>query len=238
MSLSNIQKLYNLKLPKFTNKLLLGVDEVARGCFVGPVVSACVVLNIPYLHSLSKEQLKNIPLIADSKKLKPIQRQKAEQWIKNKGCLAYGIGIGSVEEIDNFNIREANFLAMNRAILNCLKELSINNTIDHNNINLLIDGNDFKIQSEYENELKDIPWNTLIKGDSKDLTIACASIIAKEWRDRYINNLVIQNKNLKVYNWHKNKGYGTKEHQKLILQHGITSYHRLSFLNKLLGNNK
>ena len=231
---SNLKTIYNLALPT-TNKLFqLGVDEVARGCFVGPVVSACVILDIPYLQSLSKEEIHLIPRIADSKKLKPEQRQVAEKWIKEKGSLAYGIGLGSVEEIDDMNIREANFLAMNRAISNCLKQLRIKQRFSSKDIYLLVDGNAFTIKPEFEKELGLVEWETLIKGDDKDLSIACASILAKEYRDAYLDDLVKNDRKLKAYDWHKNRGYGTKDHMKLILQNGVTHHHRLTFLKKML----
>ena len=232
---SKLKTIYNLALPTSNKLFQLGVDEVARGCFVGPVVSACVILDIPYLQSLTKKELDAIPKIADSKKLKPEQRQIAEKWIKEKGSLAYGIGIGSVDEIDEMNIREANFLAMNRAISNCLKQLRLKQRFSAKDIYLLVDGNAFTIKPEFEKELGNIEWNTLIKGDDKDLSIACASILAKEWRDAYIDDLVRNDRKLGVYEWYKNRGYGTKDHMKLILYNGITHHHRLTFLKKMLG---
>ena len=234
-TINKLQTLYKLSLPTTDKLFQLGVDEVARGCFVGPVVSACVILDVPYLNSLTKEELKEIPKIADSKKLKPEQRQMAEKWIKQKGALAYGIGIGSVEEIDDMNIREANFLAMNRAISNCLKELRLKQRFSSKDLFLLVDGNAFSIKPQFEKELSSVQWETLIKGDDKDLSIACASILAKEWRDAYIDDIVRKNRKMGVYEWYKNRGYGTKDHMKLILKHGITHHHRISFLKKMLG---
>ena len=140
---------------------------------------------------------------------------------------------------------------MNRAILNCLTKLTNNNNITNNidnnnntnnnmNIHLLIDGNAFKIMDDYTKEFEkyNLKIDTIIKGDDKELSIACASIIAKEYRDNMLDELVKNNKSLEKYNWDKNRGYGTKDHFNNILKYGITPYHRLGFLKKMYNREK
>ena len=264
----------DLKSKKYTNNILnnqnrninkledlyikVGVDEVARGCLIGPVVSSSIIINDNYLLELNDTEINQLPDIKDSKKLSSIKRKQAESWIKEFGSLSYGIGEASTQEILEQNIRNATFLSMNRSILNCLNKYELkmnnnniknnniinnnikNNNIINNNINLLIDGNSFQIMDMYKDDFKknNLKINTIIKGDNKELSIACASIIAKEYRDNLINNLVIKNHSLKKYNWDKNKGYGTKDHFENILKYGITVYHRISFLKKMLHREK
>ena len=239
----NSNKLNNNELNNKVSNIFIriGVDEVARGCLIGPVVSSSVVINDTKLLQLSENQIKKIPEIKDSKKLSSIKRKKAEDWIKNEGALYYGYGESNTEEIYNYNIRNATFLSMNRSILECLDKIkkdtnNINSNLNiNNNIHLLIDGNAFKIMDEYKNDFSNynLKIDTIIKGDDKELSIACASILAKEYRDNLINDLVKKDKSLEKYNWDKNKGYGTKDHFNKILKHGITIHHRLGFLNKM-----
>ena len=134
------------------------------------------------------------------------------------------------------NIRENIFQAMSRSISNCLKQLRIKQRFSSKDIYLLVDGNAFSIKPEFEKELGSVQWNTLIKGDDKDLSIACDSILAKEYSDAYIDDLVKNDGKLKVYDWYKNRGYGTKDHMKLILQNGVTHHHRLTFLKDVMLN--
>lgn len=144
----------------------------------------------------------------DSKQLSEKQRDKLRPLIE-KEALSWGVGIVDPKEIDEINILNASFLAMHRAIaqLTILPE------------HLLIDGNRFK---KYEN----IPHTTIIKGDGKYLNIAAASILAKTHRDEFM--LKIHQK-FPMYQWNKNKGYPTKAHRQGIMDHGATSYHRMSF---------
>ena len=153
----------------------------------------------------------------DSKKLSEKKRESLYDIIKEK-ALAYCIAFGSVEEIESINILEATFVAMNRAI----EGLSV--SADY----ALIDGN------RVPKNIK-IPCETVVKGDAKSCSIAAASILAKVTRDRL---LLEYDEKYPEYNFKKHKGYGTKEHTDLILKYGPCEIHRLSFLKKLLGENK
>lgn len=181
-----------------------GVDEVGRGCLAGPVVAAAVVLPLDYSHELLK----------DSKKLTKKQRASLETEIK-KEAVSWAIAEASQQEIDQLNILQASILAMHRAIdtLQKLPEL------------LLIDGNRFKPH-------RFIPYHCIIKGDNKFLSIAAASVLAKNYRDGLMTKL---DKTYPVYDWKNNVGYPTKKHREAIQQYGITELHRKSFKLK---NNK
>lgn len=180
-----------------TKGYICGIDEVGRGCLAGPVVSAAVILNFDKIPDG----------INDSKKISKIKRSIISNNIK-KYALDIGIGEASSQEIDEFNILNASLLAMKRAFESLKKHTGL----------ALIDG----IYSPNIN-CKTI---TIIKGDTKSLSIAAASIIAKEYRDAFMNKLgLIYPK----YNFKNNVGYGTKEHYKIIRSDGITSYHRKTF---------
>ncbi len=176
---------------------ICGIDEVGRGCLAGPVVAAAVIINFD-----------TIPEgINDSKKISKIKRKKIADNIK-KYALDIGIGEASSQEIDEINILNASLLAMKRAFEQ-LKE--------HTGL-ALIDG----IYSPKIN----CKTETIIKGDTKSLSIAAASIVAKEYRDDLMNKIgLIYPK----YNFKKNVGYGTKEHYRIIRSYGTTSYHRKTF---------
>lgn len=188
-------------------KFVCGVDEAGRGPLAGPVCAAAVIL--PY--GIEIEGLN------DSKKLSEKKREALFDVIKEK-ALAYSIAFASVEEIEEFNILEATFIAMNRAID------SLNQKADF----ALIDGN------RVPKGIK-IPCQTVIKGDAKSQSIAAASILAKVSRDRL---LLEYDKQYPEYNFQKHKGYGTKEHTDLILKHGVCPIHRKSFLKNILGEKK
>lgn len=184
-------------------KLVCGVDEAGRGPLAGNVFAAACILPEDYF----PEGLN------DSKKISPKKRDYFyDDIIKN--AISYGIGMSTVNEIDNINIRNATYLAMRRAIENLLV------TPDY----ALIDG-------ENINGL-DTPHMCVIKGDSKCLCVAAASILAKVSRDRYMIEL---SDKYPDYNFSKHKGYGTKEHCEKILQFGPCEIHRRTFLRKLLG---
>jgi len=189
----------------FSEKLEAGIDEAGRGCIAGPVVAAAVVLPEGFNH----------PLINDSKKLSARHRDYLSEIIKEK-AITYGIGIIDHETIDRINILNATFKAMNQAI----RKLSVTPEL------LLIDGTRFRPET-------DIPFRCIVKGDSTYLSIAAASILAKTFRDKIMENL---DNEYPVYKWRKNKGYPTMEHRKAILQAGISCYHRKSF--QLLLNEK
>lgn len=187
---------------------VIGVDEAGRGPLAGPVVAAAVKL---------KEYSDLLDSINDSKKLS--EKKRAELFEVIKKNFYIGIGIASVEEIDDINILNATFLAMRRALNN------LGNDIKLEDFKVLVDGN-FKIR---ECNLNQFP---IVKGDSKSLSVAAASIIAKVTRDEIMSNL----KNLYPhYLFEKHKGYGTKKHIEIIKEKGVISgIHRNSFLKKIL----
>ena len=224
-------------------KYIIGVDEVGRGSLMGPVYTCCVYLEI---NKNSIADLNNMPYtITDSKKLKKITRKSIINYIKNKPYFKFTIAEASKYEIDDLNIRNANNLAMNRAIHKMLLLLKCKNTYistipTNTNPKIFIDGNYYKpilineytkeniTQSEYNYD-----YETIIKGDIHNISIALASIFAKEYRDDYITKM---HNNYPYYKWDTNFGYGTKEHFKLIGKNGIHWSHRLSFLKKYLNN--
>lgn len=185
------------------NWIEAGCDEAGRGCLAGAVYAAAVILPPDF-----KNEMLN-----DSKQLTEKQRYALRSVIE-ESALAWAVGIVSPEEIDLINILNASFLAMHRAI----DQLKIRP--EH----LLIDGNRF-------NPYPNIPHTTIVKGDGKYLSIAAASILAKTYRDDYMNQL---HREYPVYDWGHNKGYPTKKHRAAIAEHGISPYHRKSY--NLLGN--
>ena len=188
-------------------KVIVGVDEAGRGPLAGPVIAAAVIVH-EYFPELSE--------IDDSKKLTEKKREKLYNLIMEK-C---GVGIGSSDEveIDSINILNATFSAMKRAIEKIEEKYDI----------ILVDGN-HKIRG-YEKEQE-----AIVKGDSKSLSIAAASIVAKVTRDRLLLNM---DKEFPEYGFARHKGYGTKFHREMIISHGPCKYHRKSFLTKILENVK
>ncbi len=175
-----------------------GTDEAGRGCLAGPVTAAAVILNKNFKSKLIK----------DSKKLSKSQREKAKNLII-ENSIAYAICNVTNKKIDKINILNASILAMHKAIL------KLNHKIDF----ISVDGNKFK-------PINNIKYKTIIKGDEKYLNIAAASILAKTYRDNYMQKI---HKKFPKYNWEKNKGYPTKQHKLAINKYGITTYHRKSF---------
>lgn len=190
------------KLQLFLNegRLEAGCDEAGRGCLAGPVFAAAVILSSDFENEL----------LNDSKKLTEKQRYALRPVIENQ-ALAFAVGIVDNHEIDQINILNASFLAMHRAI-----EL-LRVKPEH----LLIDGNRFKA-------FPGIFHTCIVKGDGKFLSIAAASILAKTYRDDYMDAL---HQEFPQYDWLKNKGYPTLHHRKVIREIGITSFHRKSFAN-------
>lgn len=188
-------------------KLVCGVDEAGRGPLAGPVCAAAVILPADIV----------IDGLNDSKKISEKKREQLYDVICEK-AISYSIAFGTLEEIENLNILEATFLAMNRSI----------DGLETKPDYALIDGN------KAPKGIK-IPCETVVKGDAKSASIAAASILAKVTRDRL---LMEYDKQYPEYNFKKHKGYGTKEHTELILKHGPCPIHRLSFLKKLLGDKK
>ncbi len=188
-------------------KYICGVDEAGRGPLAGPVCAAAVIL----------PEDCEIEGLNDSKKISEKKREALFDVICEK-AVSYSIAFGTLEEIEEFNILEATFLAMNRAIDN----------LDFKADFALIDGN------RVPRDIK-IPCQTVIKGDAKSCSVAAASILAKVTRDRL---LLEYDEKYPEYNFKKHKGYGTKEHTDLILKYGPCPIHRMSFLKKLLGDKK
>jgi ribonuclease HII len=192
-------------LKSYLNEDLIecGIDEAGKGSLAGPVFAAAVILPKDF----------NSELIKDSKKLSEKKRQKALKEIE-ENALAWSVQLVDVEDIDKYNIQNATFGAMNKAI----GELSVKP--EH----ILVDGNVFE---SYD----DIPFTCVIKGDNEYLSIAAASIVAKVYRDEYMNLL---DEKFPGYGWKKNKGYGSKGHIDVIKEDGMTKYHRKTFLKKIL----
>lgn len=180
-----------------------GCDEAGRGCLAGAVYAAAVVLPKDFRNEL----------LNDSKQLTGKQRHALREVIERE-AVAWAVGIVSPEEIDKINILNASFLAMHRA----LDRLSVRPQ------HLLIDGNRFR-------KYRDLSHTTVVKGDGKYLSIAAASVLAKTYRDDYMNGL---HKEYPLYGWDGNKGYPTKKHRTAIAAHGTTPYHRMTF--NLLGD--
>jgi ribonuclease HII len=188
-----------LLLPFFHNKFLeAGVDEVGRGCYAGPVYAAAVILPKSFYH----------PLLNDSKELTREERNELRPVIEQE-CYAFSIASVSNTEIDRINILQASFKAMHLALNNLKRTPEL----------LLVDGNRFK-------KYKQLPHQCIIKGDGIYASIAAASVLAKCYRDEYMENL---HEKYTMYYWNKNKGYGTREHRSAIEVHGLCRYHRKSF---------
>ena len=186
-------------LPFFHNKFLeAGVDEVGRGCYAGPVYAAAVILPKSFYH----------PLLNDSKELIREQRNELRPVIEQE-CYTFSVASVSNTEIDRINILQASFKAMHLAL----------NKLQRTPELLLVDGNRFK-------RYKQLPHQCIIKGDGIYASIAAASVLAKCYRDEYMENL---HEKYTMYYWNKNKGYGTREHRSAIEVHGLCRYHRKSF---------
>jgi ribonuclease HII len=175
-----------------------GLDEVGRGCLAGPVVAAAVILPKTYTH----------PILTDSKQLTRLQRETLRTDIK-RDALAWAVAEVSHEDIDQINILKASFLAMHRAV----DALSVRP--EH----LLVDGNRFVPYPM-------IPHTCIVKGDTKFLSIAAASVLAKTYRDDLMEQLGLE---FPAYGWAQNVGYPTVAHRAAIQQFGPTKYHRMSF---------
>lgn len=187
-----------LKLKFSDFSLEAGTDEAGRGCLSGPVVAAAVILPEDFEH----------PLLNDSKQLSEKQRKELKPFIEEH-ALAFGVSFIHQNEVDELNVLQASITGMHRS-LDLLKT-----TPEF----IIIDGNKFK-------PYKDIPFETIVKGDAKYMSIAAASVLAKTYRDEFMEKI---HEEFPDYNWKKNKGYPTKEHRKAIEIHGATPYHRMSF---------
>ena len=187
----------------YEGKIEAGCDEAGRGCLAGSVYAAAVILPDGYQNEL----------LNDSKQLSEKKRYQLREIIE-RDAVAWAVGIVTPEEIDQINILNASILAMHRA----LDQLKVRPEA------IIVDGNRFKPYQK-------LPHTTIVKGDGKYLAIAAASILAKTYRDDYMNQLAEE---YPQYDWLSNKGYPTKKHREAIKQFGITPYHRKSY--NLLGD--
>ena len=186
-----------------------GCDEAGRGCLAGSVYAAAVILPENYQNDL----------LNDSKQLSEKKRYQLREIIEHD-AVAWAVGIVTPEEIDKINILNASIMAMHRAL----------NQLKARPEAIIVDGNKFK---PYKDPVdgKQLPHTTIVKGDGKYLAIAAASILAKTYRDDYMNKLAEE---YPQYDWLSNKGYPTKRHREAIKQYGVTPYHRKSY--NLLGD--
>ena len=190
----------------YNGKIEAGCDEAGRGCLAGSVYAAAVIFPEDY----QNEELN------DSKQLTDKRRKQLRDIIQ-RDAIAWAVGIVTPEEIDKINILNASILAMHRA----LDQLQVRPEA------IIVDGNRFKPYRPVVDGLPiDIPYTTIVKGDGKYLSIAAASILAKTYRDDYMDELA---KEYPQYDWLSNKGYPTKKHRDAIRQYGITPYHRKTF---------
>lgn len=187
-----------LKNAYYINKVEAGCDEAGRGCLAGSVFAAAVILPPDYENEL----------LNDSKQLSEKKRYLMRSMIE-KDALAWAVGVVTAEEIDKINILNASILAMHRA----LDALSVRPEA------IIVDGNRFK-------PYHDVLHTTIVKGDGKYLSIAAASILAKTYRDDYMEAIAEE---FPQYDWQSNKGYPTKKHRAAIKEYGISPYHRKSF---------
>lgn len=179
-------------------KLEVGTDEAGRGCLAGPVVAVAVILPTDFKH----------PLLNDSKKLTEKQRDLLVPIIESE-AIAFAVSFVDANEVDEINVLQASIIGMHRAIaqLKTVPEF------------IIVDGNKFKPYLE-------IPYETIIKGDGKYLSIAAASVLAKTYRDRFMSRI---HEEFPMYHWDQNKGYPTKKHRQAIKDFGACEYHRKSF---------
>ena len=175
-----------------------GTDEAGRGCLAGPVTAAAVILPIDFEHEF----------LNDSKQLSENKRLSLKPIIESQAS-TFAVTHLHPEIIDEINILNASIKAMQESIL------KLSSSPEY----IIVDGNRFK-------PLQNIPYKCIIKGDSKYMSIAAASILAKTYRDEYMNQI---HKEFPMYNWKQNKGYPTLEHREAIRKYGTTKYHRMSF---------
>lgn len=186
-------------LNKYSEFILeCGTDEAGRGCLAGPVTAAAVILPESY----------NLPLLNDSKQLSEKTRAQLKPIIEAQ-AVSFAVTHLDPLVIDDINILNASIKAMQESIL------KLNPIPEY----IIVDGNRFK-------PLNQIPYTTIVKGDSKYLSIAAASVLAKTYRDEYMDKI---HEEFPMYNWKKNKGYPTAEHREAIKKYGTTKYHRMSF---------
>lgn len=184
---------------KFSNyQYECGTDEAGRGCLAGPVTAAAVLLPDDF----------KLSILNDSKQLSEKMREQIRPVIENN-ALCFSVSHISHTIIDEINILNASIKAMQESIA------KLKPTPNY----IIVDGNRFKT-------INNIPFSTIIKGDSKFMSIAAASVLAKTYRDEYMNQI---HEEYPMYNWKKNKGYPTEEHREAIRKYGVCKYHRMSF---------
>ena len=209
----------------YQGKIEAGCDEAGRGCLAGSVYAAAVILPADY----------DNPALNDSKQLSEKQRYELRKQIEHD-AVAWAVGVVTPEEIDRVNILKASFLAMHRA----LDQLTVRPEA------IIVDGNRFTPYYEPHSSshippstlhtppsTQPTPHTCIIKGDGKYQAIAAASILAKTWRDDYMNRLAEE---YPMYDWRSNKGYPTKKHREALRQYGPSPYHRMSY--NLLGTSE
>jgi ribonuclease HII len=182
------------------SKIILetGTDEAGRGCLAGPVTAAAVILPFDF---------ENV-ILNDSKQLSEKTREKLRPIIEQQ-AISFAVTHLEPLVIDEINILNASIKAMQESIL------KLNPRPEY----IIVDGNRFK-------QVLDIPHSCIIKGDAKFMSIAAASVLAKTYRDEYMNRI---HEEFPMYNWKQNKGYPTKEHREAIRKYGVTKYHRMTF---------
>ena len=191
----------------YKGKVEAGCDEAGRGCLAGSVYAAAVILPEDYHNEI----------LNDSKQLTEKKRYQLREIIE-RDAVAWAVGVVTPDEIDKINILNASILAMHRA----LDQLKVRPEA------IIVDGNRFKpyFTTHGDSPRVQLPHTTIVKGDGKYLSIAAASILAKTYRDDYMNRLAEE---FPQYDWLSNKGYPTKRHRDAIRQYGITPYHRKTF---------
>jgi len=194
-------------------RLVAGVDEAGRGPLIFDVVAACVVMPSVFPDDRYKD-------IKDSKKLSAKKRKEIAKYIR-ENAITYGIGVASNKEIDDTNILKATMKAMNRAIDQAYRKVPFHQ--------IQVDGNHFNGYSPPGIDSEILPHECVVKGDSKYLNIAAASILAKEYHDSSLLQLIEDNPELEKYDLRKCQGYGTPKHLQAIKDFGITEFHRKTF---------
>ena len=191
-----INFMLNLRYSDFV--LECGTDEAGRGCLAGPVTAAAILLPEDF----------ELDLLNDSKQLSEKIRERLKPLIEEK-AISFAVTHLEPVIIDKINILNASIQAMQECIVR----------LNPTPLYIIVDGNRFK-------PIKNIPYSTIVKGDSKYMSIAAASVLAKTYRDEYMNKI---HEEFPMYNWKQNKGYPTKEHREAIRKYGTTKYHRMSF---------
>ena len=199
----------SLKIFENYGDIEVGIDEAGRGCLMGRVYAAAVILPQEFTDEQYCE-------IRDSKKLSLKKRESLRKYIEST-AIAYGIGYAEPTEIDKKNIYNATIQAMHKALDN------LHMCVDQ----IFVDGKHFKPYFDKEDNYPS--YRCVVGGDDSYLNIAAASILAKCARDDHVLSLVKETPSLSVFGWERNKGYGTQEHMNAIKTHGVTQYHRLSY---------